>query len=203
MPDFWEYPTVSMGLSPIMAIYQARFNRYLENRGLKPATDAKVWAFLGDGETDEPETLGRDHAARPAKARQPHFCHQLQSAAAGRPGARQRKNRPGTRSGFPRRRLERHQGDLGIGLGPPFRAGYRRPAGQAAWRNGRWRDAEAGSGIGRLCARARFWLAIRGCLQMVENYSDEQLRTLRLGGHDPRKVYAAYKAAVDHAARRP
>ncbi|MGE3190417.1 MAG: pyruvate dehydrogenase (acetyl-transferring), homodimeric type, partial [Vicinamibacterales bacterium] len=58
MPDFWEFPTVSMGLGPIMAIYQARFNRYLEDRGLKPATDAKVWAFLGDGETDEPEALG-------------------------------------------------------------------------------------------------------------------------------------------------
>ncbi len=58
MPEFWESPTVSMGLSPIMAIYQARFNRYLENRGLKPSTDAKVWAFLGDGETDEPEALG-------------------------------------------------------------------------------------------------------------------------------------------------
>src|SRR5437870_10095555 len=58
MPDFWEFPTVSMGLSPLMAIYQARFNRYLEDRGMKPATDAKVWAFLGDGETDEPESLG-------------------------------------------------------------------------------------------------------------------------------------------------
>src|ERR1700740_2765891 len=58
MPDFWEFSTVSMGLSPLMAIYQARFGRYLENRGLKPATDAKVWAFLGDGETDEPESLG-------------------------------------------------------------------------------------------------------------------------------------------------
>src|SRR6202035_2118032 len=58
MPDFWEYPTVSMGLGPLMAIYQARFNRYLENRGLKEPTDAKVWAFLGDGETDEPESLG-------------------------------------------------------------------------------------------------------------------------------------------------
>ena len=58
MPDFWEFPTVSMGLSPLMAIYQARFNRYLEDRSLKPRTDAKVWAFLGDGETDEPETLG-------------------------------------------------------------------------------------------------------------------------------------------------
>jgi len=52
MPEFWEFPTVSMGLGPIMAIYQARFNRYLEDRGLKPKTDAKVWAFLGDGETD-------------------------------------------------------------------------------------------------------------------------------------------------------
>jgi pyruvate dehydrogenase E1 component len=58
MPNFWEFPTVSMGLSPIMAIYQARFNRYLEDRGLKEPSDAKVWAFLGDGETDEPETLG-------------------------------------------------------------------------------------------------------------------------------------------------
>src|ERR1700688_3203822 len=58
MPDFWEYPTVSMGLSPLMAIYQARYNRYLEDRGLKPVSDAKVWAFLGDGETDEPESLG-------------------------------------------------------------------------------------------------------------------------------------------------
>ncbi len=58
MPDFWEYPTVSMGLGPIMAIYQARFMRYLEDRGLKPKSASKVWAFLGDGETDEPEALG-------------------------------------------------------------------------------------------------------------------------------------------------
>src|ERR671918_638072 len=58
MPDFWQFPTVSMGLGAIMAIYQARFNRYLEDRGLKAKTDARVWAFLGDGETDEPESLG-------------------------------------------------------------------------------------------------------------------------------------------------
>src|SRR5262252_2882545 len=58
MPDFWEFPTVSMGLGPLMSIYQARFAKYLENRGLKPASDQKVWAFLGDGETDEPEALG-------------------------------------------------------------------------------------------------------------------------------------------------
>ena len=58
MPNFWQFPTVSMGLGPIMAIYQARFNRYLEHRGLKPNNGGHVWAFLGDGECDEPETLG-------------------------------------------------------------------------------------------------------------------------------------------------
>ncbi|MEE8409903.1 MAG: pyruvate dehydrogenase (acetyl-transferring), homodimeric type, partial [Myxococcota bacterium] len=58
MPDFWEFPTVSMGLAPISAIYQARFNRYLHNRGLKDTSGNRVWAFLGDGETDEPEALG-------------------------------------------------------------------------------------------------------------------------------------------------
>src|SRR5690606_20910454 len=58
MPDFWEYPTVSMGLGPINAIYQARFNRYLESRGLIEKSDARVWCFVGDGETDEPESLG-------------------------------------------------------------------------------------------------------------------------------------------------
>jgi pyruvate dehydrogenase E1 component len=58
MPDFWEFPTVSMGLGPICAIYQARFMRYLEDRGLKKGSNAKVWAFIGDGETDEPESLG-------------------------------------------------------------------------------------------------------------------------------------------------
>ena len=59
MPDFWEFPTVSMGLGPLMAIYQARFNHYLADRGIKPdAAESRVWAFLGDGECDEPETLG-------------------------------------------------------------------------------------------------------------------------------------------------
>ena len=58
MPDFWQFPTVSMGLGPISAIYHARFIKYLEDRGLRERTNQKVWAFLGDGETDEPETLG-------------------------------------------------------------------------------------------------------------------------------------------------
>ena len=58
MPDFWQYPTVSMGLGPMTAIFQARFVRYLEHRGIVPASDRKVWAFLGDGEMDEPESMG-------------------------------------------------------------------------------------------------------------------------------------------------
>ncbi|MFW5757552.1 MAG: pyruvate dehydrogenase (acetyl-transferring), homodimeric type, partial [Bacteroidota bacterium] len=58
MPDYWQFPTVSMGLGPLMAIYQARFNKYMEDRGLKEKTNQKIWAFLGDGEMDEPESLG-------------------------------------------------------------------------------------------------------------------------------------------------
>ena len=98
MPDFWEFPTVSMGLGPIMAIYQARFNRYLEDRGLKKPSTSKVWAFLGDGETDEPEIARRDQPGGAREARQPDLRHQLQPAAARRPGARQRPDHPGARS---------------------------------------------------------------------------------------------------------
>ena len=58
MPDYWQFPTVSMGLGPLMAIYQARFMKYMHNRGLIDMADRKVWAFLGDGEMDEPESLG-------------------------------------------------------------------------------------------------------------------------------------------------
>ena len=64
MPDFWEFPTVSMGLGPINAVYQAQFNRYLHNRGIKDTSDQHVWAFLGDGEMDEVESLGLDRPGR-------------------------------------------------------------------------------------------------------------------------------------------
>ena len=97
MPDFWQFPTVSMGLGPIMAIYHARFIRYLEDRGLKEPSDQKVWAFLGDGETDEPEDARRDHARLAREARQPDLRHQLQPPAARRPRARQRQDHPGAR----------------------------------------------------------------------------------------------------------
>ena len=117
MPDFWEFPTVSMGLGPIQAIYHARFIKYLENRGLKTSTGGKVWAFMGDGEMDEPESLGLDYAGFARAARQPYFCRQLQSAAARWAGARQWQDHSGTGSDFPGRGLERHQGDLGHAIG--------------------------------------------------------------------------------------
>ena len=122
MPDFWQFPTVSMGLGPIMAIYQARFMKYLDGPRASPTpTDRKVWAFMGDGEMDEPESMGAISLAGAREARQPDLRHQLQPAAPRRPGARQRQDHPGARDDLPRRRLERDQGDLGLALGPAAR----------------------------------------------------------------------------------
>jgi pyruvate dehydrogenase E1 component len=84
LPWFWQMPTASMGLSTPSAIYQARFAKYLESRGLKPRDGSKIWTFIGDGESDEPEVLGTVNIA----TRQPGFRDQLQPAAPRRPGAR-------------------------------------------------------------------------------------------------------------------
>ena len=181
-----------------MAIYQARFNRYLEDRGLKPASDQKVWAFLGDGESDEPETLGAITLRVAREARQPDLRHQLQPPAARRPGARQRQDHPGARGDLPRRRVERHQGDLGQRLGPAARRRTR--DGLLVQRMGEVVDGEYqkyavedGAYI-----REHFFGNDPRLLELVEHLSDEHLKQLRRGGHDPIKVYAAYKAAVEH-----
>ena len=113
MPDFWQFPTVSLGIGPITSIYQARFMKYLQARGIADTEGRKVWAFLGDGEMDEPESMGAIGARRPRAARQPDLGRQLQPAAPRRPGARQRQDHPGAGVRLPRRRLERDQGDLG------------------------------------------------------------------------------------------
>ncbi len=104
MPDFWEYPTVSMGLGPIMAIYQARFMRYLEDRGLKPKSDREGLGVPRRRRDRRAGSARRDHPAGAREARQPDLRHQLQPAAARRPGARQRPDHPGARGGVPRRR---------------------------------------------------------------------------------------------------
>ena len=142
MPDFWEFPTVSMGLGPLAAVYQARFNRYLQNRGIRDTSQQRVWAFLGDGEMDEPESIVRDLARRPRRPRQPDVRHQLQPAAPRRPRPRQRQGDPGARGPVPRRRLERDQGRLGPRVGRAARARRRRRAGREDERDARRRVPE-------------------------------------------------------------
>jgi pyruvate dehydrogenase E1 component len=153
MPDFWQFPTVSMGLGPLMAIYQARFMKYLADRELVNTEGRKVWCFLGDGEIDEPESMGAIGVAAREKLDNLIFvvnCN-LQRA-----GARQRQDHPGTGSGFPRRRLERDQGYLGRLLGLTAGAGYHRPVAEA---HGRVRGRRVPDlQVQRRCLRAQTFL---------------------------------------------
>ncbi len=197
MPDFWEFPTVSMGLSPLMAIYQARFNRYLEDRGLKPVTDAKVWAFLGDGETDEPESLGAITLASRENLDNLIFVINCNL---------QRLDGPVRGNGKIVQELEAAFRGAGwncikVLWGSDWDPLFDRDTeGLLVKRLGEMVDGEmqkltveTGSYV-----RQQVFGSDPRLLKMVEDIPDEALRTLRQGGHDPRKVYAAYKAAVDH-----
>ena len=154
MPDYWQVPTVSMGLGPLQAIYQAHFWKYLENRGLIRRSDRKVWCFIGDGESDEPESLGAISLAGREGLDNLDLRRQLQPAAPRRPGARQRQDHPGARRRVPRRRLERDQGGLGQLLGSAARARHERHAAQADDGNGRRRIPELQGLRRRVHARA-------------------------------------------------
>jgi pyruvate dehydrogenase E1 component len=197
MPGFWEFPTVSMGLSPIMAIYQARFNRYLEDRGLKPPSDAKVWAFLGDGETDEPEALGAIALASREKLDNLIFVINCNL---------QRLDGPVRGNGSIVQELEAIFRGCGWNVikvlwgddWDPLLA--KDNEGHLVKRMGEVVDGEyqkysvePGNYV-----RQHFFGAHPRLLEMVKHLSDEQLRKLRRGGHDPEKVYTAYKAAVEH-----
>ena len=197
MPDFWEFPTVSMGLGPLMAIYQARYNRYLENRGLKPATDAKVWAFLGDGETDEPESLGAITLASREKLDNLIFVINCNL---------QRLDGPVRGNGQIIQELESSFRGAGWNVikvlwGTEWDAILERDTeGLLVKRMGELVDGEyqklvVSSGA---YVREHFFGSDPRLLKLVEPFSDEELRRLRLGGHDPRKVYAAYKAATEN-----
>ena len=197
MPDFWEFPTVSMGLSPLMSIYQARFNRYLENRGLKPATDAKVWAFLGDGETDEPESLGAITLAAREKLDNLIFVINCNL---------QRLDGPVRGNGQIIQELESAFRGAGWNVIKVLWGSEWDPIldqdteGLLVKRMGELVDGEyqklvVSSGA---YVREAFFGSDPRLLKLVEPISDEHLRRLRLGGHDPLKVYAAYKAATDH-----
>jgi pyruvate dehydrogenase E1 component len=197
MPDFWEYPTVSMGLSPLMAIYQARFNRYLENRGLKEPTDAKVWAFLGDGETDEPESLGAITLASREKLDNLIFVVNCNLQRLDGPVRGNGQIIQELESAFRGARWNVIKVLWGSEWDPILE---RDTEGLLVKRMGEMVDGEyqklvvsSGDYI-----RQFFFGSDPRLLKLVEPIPDEALRRLRLGGHDPRKVYAAYKAAVDH-----
>jgi pyruvate dehydrogenase E1 component len=197
MPDFWQYPTVSMGLGPIMAIYQARFMRYLEDRGLKKTAGLKVWAFLGDGEADEPESLGAITFASRAKLDNLIFVVNCNL---------QRLDGPVRGNGNIIQELE--SAFLGAGWNvikvvwgadwDPLLA--KDSEGLLVKRMGEVVDGERQkySVESGKYFREHFFGVDPQLLDMVKHLSDDQLGKMRLGGHDPQKVYAAYKAAVEH-----
>jgi pyruvate dehydrogenase E1 component len=197
MPDFWQFPTVSMGLGPISSIYQARFMRYLENRGVLPKVPRKVWGFLGDGETDEPETLGALTLASREKLDNLIFVVNCNL---------QRLDGP-----------VRGNGSIIQELEAAFRgAGWN--VIKCIWGSG-WDDLFARDASGLLLKRMHecvdgeyqafrandgaylrkeFFGKYPELLKLVEHMSDDDLWALRRGGHDPVKVYNAYKRAVEH-----
>jgi pyruvate dehydrogenase E1 component len=197
MPEFWEFPTVSMGLSPLMAIYQARFNRYLEDRSLKARTDAKVWAFLGDGETDEPETLGAITLASRENLDNIIFVINCNL---------QRLDGPVRGNGKIVQELEAAFRGAGwncikVLWGSDWDPLFERDTdGLLAKRLGEMVDGETQkiSVESGAYVRQNVFGGDPRLLKMVEDLPDEALRTMRQGGHDPRKVYAAYKSAFEH-----
>jgi pyruvate dehydrogenase E1 component len=197
MPEFWEFPTVSMGLGPINAIYQARFNRYLHARGIKDTSNSKVWAFLGDGETDEPEALGALSVANREGLDNLIFVVNCNL---------QRLDGP-----------VRGNGKIIQELESVFRgAGWNviKVIWSTDWDDllakdvdslllnqmnetldGQFQKYSVESGA---YFRQHFFGVDERLLKMVEHLSDDQLIKLRRGGHDYRKLYAAYHAAVTH-----
>src|SRR6202045_366951 len=197
MPDFWEFPTVSMGLSPLMAIYQARYARYLENRGLKPVTDAKVWAFIGDGETDEPESLGAITLASREKLDNLIFVVNCNLQRLDGPVRGNGQIIQELESAFRGARWNVIKVLWGTEWDPILE---RDTEGLLVKRMGELVDGEYQKLVVESgdYVRQHFFGSDPRLLKLVEPLPDEALRRLRLGGHDPRKVYAAYKAAVEH-----
>jgi pyruvate dehydrogenase E1 component len=197
MPDFWEFPTVSMGLGPLAAVYQARFNRYLHNRGIKDTSQSRVWAFLGDGETDEPEALGALSIA--AREGLDNLVFVVNCNL-------QRLDGP-----------VRGNGKIVQELEATFRgAGWN--VIKVIWSR-QWDDLLARDVEGVLVARMgdvldgeaqkysvetgayirnHFFGSDPRLLDLVSHLSDDEIKSLRRGGHDYRKLYAAYLAATVH-----
>ncbi len=200
MPSFWEYPTVSMGLAPLMAIYQARFNHYLTDRGILDVSKKKVWAFIGDGECDEPETLGAITLASREKLGNLIFVINCNL---------QRLDGPVRGNGKIIQELEALFTGAGWNVikvvwGDDWDALLEKDeTGLLVKRMGEVVDGQFQKYVGMNGAyiREHFFGKYPELLELVRNYSDEKLEVLRRGGHDPEKVYAAYKAAVETTGR--
>ncbi len=197
MPGFWEFPTVSMGLGPISAVYQARYNRYLHNRGLLDTSGSRVWAFLGDGETDEPESLGALHLAAREGLDNLTFVVNCNL---------QRLDGPVRGNGKIIQELEAVFRGSGWNVIKVIWA--------REWDDLLARDVDGVlvqqmndtldgefqkfSVAGGAYIREHFFGPDQRLRKLVEHLSDDDLAKLRRGGHDYRKVYAAYKAATEH-----
>jgi len=197
MPHFWQFPTVSMGLGPINAIYQARFMRYLENRGLIEPTPRKIWAFLGDGETDEPETTGGLRIAANEKLDNLIFVVNCNL---------QRLDGPVRGNGKVIQELEALFAGCGWNVikviwGSDWDELLARDrTGLLVKRMNECLDGDYQTLAARDGAyiRKEFFGKYPELLELVADKTDEQLTRLRRGGHDPQKVYNAYKRAVEH-----
>jgi pyruvate dehydrogenase E1 component len=197
MPDFWQFPTVSMGLGPILSIYQARFNRYLEDRGLKKRGDGKVWAFIGDGETDEPETLGAISLAAREKLDNLIFVINCNL---------QRLDGPVRGNGNIIQELEANFRGAGWNVIKVIWGGEWDPfldKDTGGWLLKRMNEIIDGESQKYIVSngdyvRDHFWGKYPELKEMVKHLSDEQIAKMKRGGHDPEKVYAAYQAAINH-----
>ena len=197
MKDFWQFPTVSMGLGPIMAIYQARFLKYLHNRGLADTTGRKVWAFLGDGETDEPQSLGAIGLA--SRENLDNLIFVINCNLQGLDG-------PVRGNGKIIQELEGDFRGAGWNVIKVIWGSYWDPLlakdteGFLRKRMDEAIDGEyqAFKAKGGSYTRAHFFGKYPELLEMVSNMSDEDIWRLNRGGHDPHKIYAAYHSAVSH-----
>ncbi len=197
MQTFWEFPSVSMGLAPLQAIYMARFNRYLEDRGLKDTSGSHVWCFIGDGETDEAETLGAITLASREKLNNLIFVINCNL---------QRLDGPVRGNGKIIQELEAAFRGAGWNVIKVIWGGdwdpllERDSTGDLVHRMGEVVDGqyqkytvESGAYI-----REHFFGKTEALRKLAEPLSDEELHKMRRGGHDPVKVHAAFKAAVEH-----
>ncbi|MBC7589462.1 MAG: pyruvate dehydrogenase (acetyl-transferring), homodimeric type [Salinibacterium sp.] len=197
MPEFWQFPTVSMGLGPINAIYQAQSNRYLTNRGIKDASDQQVWAFLGDGEMDEVESRGALQWAANDGLDNLNFVINCNL---------QRLDGPVRGNGKIIQELESFFRGAGWNVikvvwGREWDSLLARDT-EGALRDlmnrtpdGDYQTYKAESGA---YVRENFFGRDPRTLEMVKDYTDDQVWNLKRGGHDYRKVYAAFKAAQEH-----